>query len=92
MAQSMQLLYLISTFCAAFIYLVFLLTVRECIKRYHLAMDLNPAILRQALNPRGYDVPLFKTRTYQDWCDAMAYTLWFLQNGRVGSRVDREYL
>lgn len=39
MAQSMRLLYLISTYCIIFIYLVFLITVRECVMRYHLAME-----------------------------------------------------
>jgi len=31
-------------------------------------------------------------RSYTDWSDALAYAVWFLVNGRVGSRADREYL
>ena len=92
MAQSMQLLYLISTFCAVFIYAVFLVTVRECTQRYFLAMDLNPAILRQSFNPSGFNISIVKGRSQQDWCDALAYTFWFLRRGRVGSPADRNYI
>jgi len=45
-AQSFELLYLVSIYCTLFIYSLYVMVVRECIKRYYLAMDLNPAILR----------------------------------------------
>lgn len=31
-------------------------------------------------------------RSKLDYQDALAYSLWFMVNGRVGSRADREYL
>ena len=35
---------------------------------------------------------VFRTRSLQDYQDALAYACWFLINGRVGSRRDRLYL
>ena len=50
-AQSFQLLFLISTYCLIFIYGIFLVVVRECMKRYYIAIEMNPTILRTSLSP-----------------------------------------
>ena len=55
-------------------------------------MDMNPAIMRARFNMSGYEVNLLKDRSMLDSQDALAYALWFLINGRVGSRADRNYL
>ena len=90
-AQSMQLMFLLSTYCVIFLYCIFLLTVRECMRRFYTAMELNPACLSERFNIEGYEVSLFNKRSYEDWCDAMAYTLWFLRYGSVGLRADQTY-
>lgn len=38
-AQSMQMLYLISTYCVIFVYIIFLLTIKETLKRYYAFME-----------------------------------------------------
>ena len=55
-------------------------------------MDLNPLALRNSFNVPDYNVALIRGRSLADWEDAFAYTVWFLVNGRVGSRADRQYL
>ena len=92
LAQSFELLFLVSTYCTVFMYGLFVACVRECMKRYYLAIELNPAILQQAFNPNGFQVHVFRTRSLEDFQDAVAYAFWFLINGRVGSRRDRQYL
>ena len=60
-------------------------------RRFYTAMELNPACLSERFNIQGYEVSLFRQRSYQDWCDAMGYTLWFLRYGSVGLRADQTY-
>ena len=92
-AQSFQLLFLISTYCLVFIYGIFLFVVRECMKRYYIAIEMNPAILRTSFSPPADLVaPVFKGRSKAEMQDALAYTIWFLVNANVGSRADRNYL
>ena len=88
-AQSFTILFLVSTYCIVFIYFIFVLIVKECARRYLLAMDLNPLALRNSFNVPDYNVALIRGRSMADWEDAFAYTVWFLVNGRVGSRADR---
>ena len=65
----------------------------ECMKRYYIAIEVNPSMLRSSFSPAGFSVPICSSRrSYLDWQDAMAYALWFLVNGRVGSRSDGQYL
>lgn len=91
-AQSFELLYLISIYCTIFIFAVFVLVVRECMRRFYLSMEINPAILRSAFNPSGFDTHVVRGRSLEDWQDALAYALWFLTNGRVGSRAEQNFL
>ena len=37
-------------------------------------------------------VSIFKGRSYQDWCDALAYSLYLIYQGRIGSNAEREYI
>ena len=37
-------------------------------------------------------MPLVKGRSFQDWCDALAYSLYLINRGRIGSRSEREYI
>ena len=38
-AQTFQMLYLIATYCVVFIYLIFLVTIKETMKRYYVQID-----------------------------------------------------
>ena len=53
-AQSFELLYLLSIYCSLFIYFIYTAVVRECFKRFFLAMDMNPTILYSSFNPHGF--------------------------------------
>ena len=37
-------------------------------------------------------VSVFKGRSYHDWCDALAYSLYLIYQGRIGSNAEREYI
>jgi len=37
-------------------------------------------------------VNVVKGRSYRDWCDALAYSLYLVNKGRIGSRAEREYI
>ena len=66
-AQSFQMLFLISSYCVIFVYIIFLLTVKETLKRFYVFMDRTPAELNQRINIRGLRVNLIRGRSYQDW-------------------------
>ena len=55
-------------------------------------MDMNPAIMRARFNMSEHKVSLLKDRSFMDSQDALAYAIWFIIQGRVGSRADRNYL
>ena len=44
------------------------------------------------LNLHTLQVPLVSGRSYRDWCDALAYSLFLINKGRIGSRQEREYI
>ncbi len=66
-AQSFELLYLVSTYCTIFMFMIFTVVIRECLKRYYVAIEINPTILRSSFNPDGFEVHIFSKRSYQDW-------------------------
>jgi len=72
------MLYLISTYCVIFIYIIFLLTVKETLKRYYAFMERSPAEMDQRLNVHAMRVPVVTGRSYNDWCDALAYSLYLI--------------
>jgi len=63
-AQSFQMLFLISSYCVIFVYIIFLLTVKETLKRFYVFMDRTPAELNQRINIRGMKVNLIRGRSY----------------------------
>ena len=91
-AQSFQMLFLISTYCVIFVYVIFLLTIKETLKRYYIFMDRTQEELNQRINIRGMRVNLVRGRSYRDWCDALAYSLYLIHKGKIGSRQEREYI
>ena len=91
-AQSFQMLFLISTYCVIFVYIIFLLTIKETLKRYYVFMDRSPEELNQRIDIRAMRVNLIRGRSYQDWCDALAYSLYLIHKGKIGSRAEREYI
>ena len=46
----MQMLYLISVYCIVFVYIIFLLTVKETFKRFYAYMDRPADMMDQRLN------------------------------------------
>lgn len=91
-AQSFQMLYLISTYCVIFVYIIFLLTIKETLKRYYAFMERSPEEMDNRLNLHTMRVSIVKGRSLQDWCDALAYSLYLINKGRIGSRAEREYI
>ena len=91
-AQSFQMLYLISTYCVIFVYIIFLLTVKETLKRYYAYMERSQEDMERRLNLHQMQVSIIKGRSYQDWCDALAYSLYPIHKGRIGSNAEREYI
>ena len=77
-AQSMQMLYLISTYCVIFVYIIFLLTVKETLKRYYAFMERSAEDMDNRLNLHTMQVPIIKGRSMQDWYDALAYSLYLI--------------
>ena len=91
-AQSVQMLYLISTYCVIFVYIIFLLTIKETLKRYYAFMERSQEEMENRLNLHTLRVSIWRGRSYQDWCDALAYSLYLINKGRIGSRAEREYI
>ena len=86
------MLYLISTYCVIFVYIIFLLTIKETLKRFYAFMERSQNEMDERLNLHTLRVPVVKGRSYQDWCDALAYSLYLINKGRIGSRAEREYI
>ncbi len=66
-AQSFQMLYLISTYCVIFVYVIFLLTVKETLKRYYAFMERPADQMNMRLNMHAVQVNLVSGRSLQDW-------------------------
>ena len=47
---------------------------------------------RRIHNLAHYNVSLLRGRTFNDYCDAIAYSLFIIGKGRIGSRAEAEYL
>ena len=60
----MQMLYLISVYCIVFVYIIFLLTIKETIKRFYAYMDRPSDLMDQRLNLNQLNVPLVRGRSY----------------------------
>mmetsp|Transcript_9042 Transcript_9042/g.10647 ORF Transcript_9042/g.10647 Transcript_9042/m.10647 type:complete len:94 (+) Transcript_9042:385-666(+) len=86
------MLFLISNYCIIFIYIIFLLTVKETLKRYYAYMDRPAAEMNERLNLNGVRVHIFRGRSMQDWRDGLAYSIYLIHRGRIGSRAEREYI
>ena len=93
-AQSFQMLYLISSYCIIFVYCIFLVTIKETMKRYYVQMESMQDNMppRRIHNLAHYNVSLLRGRTFNDYCDAIAYSLFIIGKGRIGSRAEAEYL
>lgn len=89
-AQTFQMMYLIATYCAIFVYLIFLVTVKETMKRFYVQID-RPEGQRV---PRGVEenTAVFVGRSCKDIERALAYSLFLLNDGRIGSRQEREFI
>ena len=48
--------------------------------------------MNRRLNIHAMQVHIIRGRGYQDWCDALAYSLYLIHQGRIGSRAEREYI
>ena len=77
-AQSFQMLYLISTYCVIFVYIIFLLTIKETLKRYYAYMERTQEQMERRLNIHAMQVHIIRGRSYDDWCDALAYSLYLI--------------
>ena len=44
------------------------------------------------MNLHSMQVNLVKGRSYQDWADALAYSVYLIREGKIGSRAEREYI
>ena len=86
------MLYLISTYCVVFVYLIFLLTIQETLKRYYAFMERPADQMDRRINLQAIKVKIFRGRSYQDWQDALAYSFYLIAKGRIGSRAEREYI
>lgn len=89
-AQTFQMLYLIATYCVIFVYLIFLVTVKETMKRFYVQIE-RPEDQRI---PRGIEenTAVFVGRSCKDIERALSYSLYLLNDGRIGSRQEREFL
>lgn len=63
-AQSFQMLYLITTYCMIFVYIIFMLTIKETFKRYYAFMDRPAELMNQRMNLHSMQVNLVKGRSY----------------------------
>jgi hypothetical protein len=72
------MLYLISTYCVIFIYIIFLLTVKETLKRYYAYMQARPEEMDRRLNIHAMRINIFIGRSYDDWCNALTYSLYLI--------------
>lgn len=62
-AQSFQMLYLISTYCVIFVYVIFLLTIKETLKRFYAFMERPADQMNQRLNVHSVQVNLVRGRS-----------------------------
>ena len=89
-AQWFQMLYLISAYCIVFVYCIFLLTIKETMKRYYVLIQMSDEEYRRAV--RIHNVNIACGRSFSDMCDSLAYSLYLINEGRIGSRAEREYI
>ena len=89
-AQWFQMLYLITIYCIVFVYAIFLITIKETMKRFHALMHLSDEELRRPL--RIQQISIIKGRSFSEICDSLAYSLYLIHEGRIGSRAEREYI
>ena len=66
-AQSFQMLYLICTYCVIFVYVIFMLTIKETLKRFYAYMDRTPEEMGQRLNVHTMQINIVRGRSYEDW-------------------------
>ena len=48
--------------------------------------------MNQRLNIHAVRISLCAGRSLQDWSDGLAYSLYLINRGRIGSRAEREYI
>ena len=89
-AQTFQMIYLIAVYCVVFVYLIFLVTIKETMKRFYVQIDrVEGQRVPRAVEER---CTVIKGRSCKDAERALAYSLFLLNDGRIGSRAEREYL
>ena len=83
------MLYLIATYCVVFVYLIFLVTIKETMKRYYVQIERTDGRI-----PRGVEenTSVFRGRSCKDFERSLSYSLYLLNDGRIGSRAEREYI
>lgn len=87
------MMYLIGVYCLIFVYSIFLLTVKETFKRYfsyieHTAEEIerNRSLLH------NMQVNIIRGRSWRDHGDALAYCLFIMSAGRIGTQSERDYI
>ena len=92
------MLYLISTYCAIFIYIIFLVTVKETMARYYRQVHIDPDhmededLIFDEEEDEHRPVNLCWGRGCHDFEMALAYSLYLLKDGRIGTHDEREYI
>ena len=89
-AQWFQMLYLITIYCIVFVYAIFLITIKETMKRFYALMELSDEDLRRPI--RVQNINILFGRSFNDMIDSLAYSLYLIHEGRIGSRAEREYI
>jgi len=92
------MLYLIAIYCMIFIYLIFLLTVKETMRRFYKECNFveedDEERRRKQLAPnRNEYLPALCWKRHQsDMQAALAYSFLVMTDGRVGSAIEREFI
>jgi len=48
--------------------------------------------MERRLNIHAMNINIVRGRSYDDWCNALTYSLYLIHQGRIGSLAEREYI
>lgn len=89
------MLYLICTYCLVFVYMIFVVTIKETMKRYYSQVYLDHEDLSEYNLHEDFDddeVPVIKGRTCRDFTNSFAYSMFIMGRGKIGTLEEREYI